>query len=77
MVGPNAMIVIATGALVGWWLTLRPNATYRGAGGTTSCLIILMAVLMLILAIGGQPQPRTAPAAYAMVSPSPATCPIK
>ncbi len=69
MAEANAMIVIATCALVGWWLTLRPNASYRGAGGTTSALIVLMAVLMFTLAMGGQAQPPVAPSAYAMVSP--------
>ena len=47
------LLVIAACALTGWWLSLRPAATYRGAGPTMQWLIILMAVLMGVLAIDG------------------------
>ncbi len=57
------LLVIAACALAGWWLSLRPAASYRGAAATMQWLIILMAALMCLLAIDGQhraPAPATA-----------------
>ena len=48
------VLVIAASALTGWWLAVRPGATFRGAAGGMSCLIMVMAVLMCVLAIQGQ-----------------------
>ena len=48
------MLVIAATALSGWWLTLRPGASYRGIASPVGVLIIVMAVLMCLLAIDGQ-----------------------
>lgn len=48
------ILVIAVCALAGWWLSLRPEATYRGISPTMSVLIILMAMLMCVLALSGQ-----------------------
>lgn len=58
------LLVIAACALAGWWLSMRPAATYRGAGPTMQWLIILMATLMCLLAIDGQHQPNSPTTAY-------------
>jgi len=56
------MLVIALVALSGWWLAVRPRASYGGISSTMSFLIVLTAVLLCILAIGGQhDSPRPAP----------------
>ncbi len=60
MWGQIWIVVIALAALAGWWLTLRPRASYSGAGGTMSILIILMAVLLCILAYNNKPRPLRA-----------------
>jgi hypothetical protein len=57
------MLVIAAAALSGWWLSLRPRASYAGISTTMSFLIVLMAVLLCVLAISGQRgSPRSVPA---------------
>ena len=48
------VLVIAASALTGWWLAVRPGASFRGAAASMSCLIMIMAMLMCILAIQGQ-----------------------
>lgn len=48
------VLVIAASALTGWWLAVRPGASFRGAAGSMSCLIMIMAMLMCMLAIQGQ-----------------------
>ena len=48
------LLVIATCALAGWWLSVRPNASYRGVSSTMSFLIVSLAVLLGILALAGQ-----------------------
>ncbi len=48
-------LIVAISALCAWWLVLRPGASFRGVYSSVSCLIILMAVLMAILALTGQP----------------------
>ncbi len=48
------ILTIAAAALVAWWLSLRPRASYRGVSGTMSVLIVLMAVLLCVLALTGQ-----------------------
>lgn len=48
------MLVIALVALSGWWLAVRPRASYGGISTTMSFLIVLAAILMCVLAIGGQ-----------------------
>lgn len=48
------VLVIAASALVGWWLAIRPGASFRGAAASMSCLIMIMAILMCVLAIQGQ-----------------------
>ena len=58
-------LVIAACALTGWWLSLRPHATYRGVAPTMQWLIILMAVLMCLLAIDGQRRPYMPATPYA------------
>lgn len=63
------LLVIAAGALAGWWLSVRPDATFRGISPTMSVLIVLMAVLMCVLALNGQsPQmaPQTTEVTYVM-----------
>lgn len=55
------MLVIALAALSGWWLAVRPRASYRGICGTMSVLILLMAVLLGLLALGGQSGGRRLP----------------
>jgi hypothetical protein len=47
-------LVIAATALAGWWLAVRPRASYAGISTTVSFLIILMAVLLCVLAVSGQ-----------------------
>lgn len=47
-------LVIAVSALAGWWLAVRPGASYRGASATVSVLILAVAALMCILALTGQ-----------------------
>ena len=51
------MLVIAAAALSGWWLSLRPRASYAGISTTMSFLIVLMAVLLCVLALSGQRGP--------------------
>ena len=51
------VLALAAGALAGWWLTLRPSASYRGLATPMSFLIITMAVLMCVLALRGQSKP--------------------
>jgi hypothetical protein len=48
------VMVIAASALCGWWLAVRPGASFRGAAASMSCLIIIMALLMCVLAVQGQ-----------------------
>ncbi|MBI5863184.1 MAG: hypothetical protein HZB38_01460 [Planctomycetes bacterium] len=57
------VLVIAASALVGWWLAVRPGATFRGAAASMSCLIMVMAILMCVLAIQGQESGRSSRAA--------------
>ena len=47
-------LVMVAAAIAGWWLTIRPGSSYRGASRTISCMIVTLAVLMSILAIKGQ-----------------------
>ena len=47
-------VVIAVAALSGWWLAVRPRATYCAISTTMSFLIVLMAVLLCVLAVSGQ-----------------------
>ena len=47
-------LVIAAAALSGWWLSVRPRATYSNISSTMSVLIVLMAVLLCVLAVRGQ-----------------------
>ncbi len=47
-------LVIAATALAGWWLAVRPRASYGGISATMSVLIVLMAVLLCVLAMSGQ-----------------------
>jgi hypothetical protein len=54
-------LVIAACALVGWWLALRPGATYPGAGRVISLMIVAIAVLLCILALQGQRGSRPDP----------------
>lgn len=49
-----SLLVIAACALSGWWLAVRPNASYRGVSGSISFLIVFMAVLLCFLALSGQ-----------------------
>ncbi len=59
------MVVIAMVALSGWWLAVRPKSSYNGISGTMSVLIMLLAILMCVLAIGGQyNSPRAVPASH-------------
>jgi len=51
---PFWFLVIAAAALAGWWLSVRPRATYRSVSTTMSALIVLMAILLCVLAINGQ-----------------------
>lgn len=46
-------LVVVVSALSGWWLAVRPGATYRGASGPVSILIVVMAVLLSLLALRG------------------------
>jgi hypothetical protein len=48
-------LAVAGSALCAWWLTVRPGASYRGVASSVSFLIILMAVLLAVLALFGQP----------------------
>jgi len=60
------LLVVAACVLTGWWLSVRPGASYRGISASMSCLIVLMTLLMCILALEGQRSPgRPAPAAAA------------
>jgi hypothetical protein len=47
-------LVIAAAALTGWWLTLRPRASYAGISTPMSYMIVLLAVLLCVLAVSGQ-----------------------
>jgi hypothetical protein len=57
------VLVIAASALSGWWLAVRPGASFRGAAAGMSGLIMIMAMLMCLLAIQGQSPARKAHAA--------------
>ena len=61
-------LVIGATALAGWWLAVRPRASYRGVSTSMSYLIMLMAALLCVLAVSGQhgvsraaPAPRIMP----------------
>jgi uncharacterized membrane protein len=47
-------LVIAAAVLAGWWLAVRPRASYCAVSTTMSFLIVLMAVLLCVLAVSGQ-----------------------
>ncbi len=48
-------IVSAAGCtLAGWWLSVRPQASYRGIAAPVSGLLILMAITLCMLAVSGQ-----------------------
>ncbi len=47
------MLVIVAAALAGWWLAVRPRASYRGIATPVSFLIIIAAILMCVLALSG------------------------
>lgn len=49
-----SILALAAGALCGWWVAVRPGACYRGVGGSVSLLILVTAVLLGMLALGGQ-----------------------
>lgn len=46
------LVIVAT-VLAGWWLAVRPRASYRGVATPVSFLIIVAALLMGLLALGG------------------------
>lgn len=48
------VLVIAAAALSGWWLSMRPGASYRGVASAMSVLVLLLAVLMAALAVCNQ-----------------------
>jgi hypothetical protein len=67
---PVWILVLAAASLSGWWLAVRPQASYRGICGTLSLLMVVMAVLLCVLAVSGQrrgrrPAPAARPAALA------------
>ena len=55
MLGEHVQLFpVAAGAaalLCGWWLSVRPSASYRGISASTSFLIVLLAGLMAMLAV--------------------------
>lgn len=63
------LLVIVTGLLAGWWLTVRPSSSYHGAGRTVSVLIIAVAILLCLVAIKHQAGPRAAYAAPPTLAP--------
>lgn len=58
------VLVIAASALAGWWISVRPGSSYRGAAAGMSGLIITMAILMCLLAIQGQSPSRSGPSGF-------------
>ena len=48
------LLVVAATVLSGWWLCIRPGASYRGVGSGVSVLIIVLAVAMAVLAVCNQ-----------------------
>jgi hypothetical protein len=46
------VLVVATVVLTAWWLAVRPGASYRGASAPVSVLIMVLAVLLGVLALG-------------------------
>ncbi len=48
------LLVVAASVLSGWWLCVRPGATYRAVGSGVSLLIVLLAVVMAVLAVVNQ-----------------------
>ena len=50
--------LVAAVALVGWWLAVRPNSSYRGVASPVSYLIITAAVLMCLLVLTDASAPR-------------------
>jgi len=47
------VLVIVAAALAGWWLAVRPRASYHGIATPVSFLIIIAAILMCVLALSG------------------------
>lgn len=45
------IMVIALAALAGWWLALRPNASYRSLQSPMTYMILTAAALLAILAL--------------------------
>ncbi len=58
------VLVIAASALVGWWISVRPGSSYRGAAAGMSGLIMVMAILMCMLALQGQGSTSTSKHAF-------------
>jgi hypothetical protein len=60
-------LVIVAAVLAGWWLALRPRASYRGVATPVSLLIVVAAILLCVLALssprgrGPRAQPGTHP----------------
>jgi hypothetical protein len=64
------LLVIAVAALSGWWIAVRPRASYGAISTTMSFLIVLMAVLLCVLAVSGQRgAPRPAPVGHVHAGP--------
>jgi hypothetical protein len=54
------VLVIVAATLAGWWLAVRPQASYRGIATPISFLIIIAAILMCVLALSS-PRAGTTP----------------
>lgn len=57
------LFALCVAVLAAWWLTVRQGASYRGASGPVSLMILVLAALMSFLAVTGQNGPRRANAA--------------
>lgn len=64
--------LIAAAALVGWWLALRSNSSYRAVASPIGYLIITAAVLMCLLVVTDSAHPEPGGArSLALVATSP------
>lgn len=48
------LFVFAGAVLAGWWLAMRPGATFRDVATPVSFLVLTLAVLLCMLALTGQ-----------------------
>ena len=62
------IVAVAATVTAGWWLSIRPGACYRGAATTVSCLLVVLALLLCMLALTGQDAQGYAAGTYSLIT---------